>query len=101
MNEVNARRARLVPGWVTVFGCTFATKTNHSRFANFAAITRRQFEFPSRLQIWQRKYLFGADDNVVSYTISVCNKPTRGLVSGIAFQDTYATRISPIQQLQA
>jgi len=36
---------------------TFATKTNHSCFTNFAAIARRQFKFPCRFQIWQWKYL--------------------------------------------
>jgi len=44
MNEVNARRARLVPGWVTVFGRLYQLGQ-----LSFASLRRRLIEYQLRL----------------------------------------------------
>ena len=60
MNEVNARRARLVLGWVTVF----------RRYDTIRYDTRCYFNVRSKANMSQLNLPHG-------YTISVCNKPTR------------------------
>ena len=51
MNEVNARRARLVPGWVTVFGrvCTSRYVTSRLGQLSLASLRGRLIEYQLRL----------------------------------------------------
>ena len=41
VNEVNARRARLVPGWVTVFGRVYRLGTSTSQLGQLSLVSLR------------------------------------------------------------
>jgi len=51
MNEVNARRARLVPGWVTVFGAGIPSRNVTSQLGqlSLASLRGRLIEYQLRL----------------------------------------------------
>jgi len=49
MNEVNARRARLVPGWVTVFGRVYHLGTSQLGQLSLASLRGRLIEYQLRL----------------------------------------------------
>jgi len=51
MNEVNARRARLVPGWVTVFGRVIPSQYVTSQLGqlSLASLQGRSIEYQLRL----------------------------------------------------
>jgi len=51
MNEVNARRARLLPGWVTVFGASIPSRYVTSQLGqlSLASLRGRLIEYQLRL----------------------------------------------------
>ena len=49
MNEVNARRAWLVPGWVTVFGRVYHLGTSQLGQLSLASLRGRLIEYQLRL----------------------------------------------------
>ena len=64
MNEVNARRARLVPGWVTVFGWVYHLGINQS--INQSIMLFRVVQVTKSLQdpLEVGNSLLGISDNV-------------------------------------